>query len=69
MLLSQILRAPAGSRLVRTDLDGDTLTLGIATTNPRTSCPTCGHETWRIHSRYTRRSPRSRSSGTRSVSA
>jgi transposase len=54
LLLSQLLRAPAGSRLVRTDLDGDTLSLGIATTNPRASCPTCGHETWRIHSRYTR---------------
>jgi transposase len=54
LLLSQLLRAPVGSRLVRTDLDGDTLTLGIATTDPRASCPTCGHETWRIHSRYTR---------------
>lgn len=54
MLLSQLLRAPVGSRLVRTDLDGDTLTLGIATTDPRASCPTCGHNTWRIHSRYTR---------------
>ncbi|HUB05724.1 MAG TPA: ISL3 family transposase, partial [Myxococcales bacterium] len=54
MLLSQLLRAPAGSRLVRTDFDGDALTLEIATTNPRASCPTCGHETWRIHSRYTR---------------
>jgi transposase len=54
LLLSQLLRAPAGSRLVRTDFDGDTLTLGIATTDPRASCPTCGHETWRIHSRYTR---------------
>ena len=54
MLLSQLLRAPVGSRLVRTDFDGDTLTLGIATTNPNASCPVCGHETWRVHSRYTR---------------
>ena len=54
MLLSQLLRAPVGSRLVRTDFDDDTLTLGIATTNPNASCPACGHETWRVHSRYTR---------------
>lgn len=54
MLLSQLLHAPIGSRLVRTDFDGVTLTLGIATTNPKASCPTCSHETWRIHSRYTR---------------
>ena len=45
---------PIGSRLVRTDFDDDTLTLGIATTNPNASCPVCGHETWRVHSRYTR---------------
>ena len=55
LLLSQLLRVPIGSRLVRTDFDDDTLTLGIATTNPSTSCPVCGHETWRVHSRYTRR--------------
>ena len=55
MLLFQLLRAPVGSRLVRTDFDGTTLTLGIATTNPNASCPACGHETWRVHSRYTRR--------------
>ncbi len=54
MLLSQLLRAPIGSRLVRTDFDDVTLTLGIATTNPYASCPVCGHETWRVHSRYTR---------------
>ena len=54
MLLSQLLRAPIGSRLVRTDFDDDTLTLGIATTNPNASCSVCGHETWRVHSRYTR---------------
>ena len=54
LLLSQLLRAPAGSRLVRSDFDGTTLTLGIATTNPNASCPACGLETWRVHSRYTR---------------
>ena len=39
MLLLPLLRAPAGSRLVRTDFDGMTLTLGIATTHPSASCP------------------------------
>jgi transposase len=54
LLLSELLRAPIGSRLIRTDFDDDTLTLGIATTNPNASCPVCGHETWRVHSRYDR---------------
>ena len=54
MLLTQLLRAPSGSRLVRTDFDGITLTLGIATTLPYACCPICGVDTWRIHSRYTR---------------
>lgn len=55
MLLSQLLRAPVASRLVRTDFDGTTLTLGIATTTPHASCPACGQQTWRVHSRYTRK--------------
>jgi transposase len=50
----QLLRAPDGSRLVTTDFDGTTLTLGIATTTPHASCPACGQETWRVHSRYNR---------------
>ncbi|AGA28936.1 hypothetical protein Sinac_4769 [Singulisphaera acidiphila DSM 18658] len=54
MLLAQLLHAPIGSRLVRTDFNGLTLTLGIATTNPNASCPVCGHEAGRVHSRYTR---------------
>jgi transposase len=54
LLLTQLLRAPLGSRLVRTDFDGATLALGIATTQPYASCPLCGVETWRVHSRYTR---------------
>src|SRR5262249_56953272 len=54
LLLSQLLRAPIGSRLIRTDFDDDTPTLGIATTTPNASCPVCGHETWRVHSRYDR---------------
>jgi transposase len=54
LLLAQLLRAPIGSRLIRTDFDDDTLTLGIATTNPSACCPICGHDTWRVHSRYDR---------------
>ncbi len=54
MLLFPLLRAPVGSRLVRTDFDGVTLTLGIATTHPNASCPACGGESQRVHSRYSR---------------
>ena len=54
MLLSQLLRAPDGSRLVRADLDGDTLTLGIVTTTSHSTCPSCRQVSWRIHSRYSR---------------
>jgi transposase len=54
LLLSQLLRAPLGSRLVHTAFDHDTLTLDIATTNSNASCPVCGQETWRVHSRYAR---------------
>jgi transposase len=55
LLLSQLLRIPVGSRLVRTEFDGITLTLGIATTAPHASCPACGQQTWRVHSRYIRK--------------
>src|SRR2546423_880261 len=55
LLLLRLLLAPVDSRLVRADCDGAILTLGIATTNPIASCPACGEESWRVHSRYTRR--------------
>src|SRR5262249_34462586 len=54
LLLWQLLRAPLGSRLLRTEFDGLALTLGIATTHPSASCPVCTQETWQVHSRYTR---------------
>jgi transposase len=54
LLLFDLLRAPVGSRLVRTNLDGSTLTLGIATTHPNAFCPACGGESQRVHSHYTR---------------
>jgi transposase len=55
LLLTQLLGTPLGSRLVRTDFDGNTLLLGIATTQPYACCPLCGVQTWRVHSRYTRK--------------
>ncbi len=55
MLLLDLLGAPAGSRLDRAILTGDTLTLVLTTTAPTASCPTCGTESWSVHSRYTRR--------------
>jgi transposase len=54
LLLFDLLRTPVGSRLVRTDFDGSTLTLGIATTHPNAFCPACGGESQRVHSHYTR---------------
>jgi transposase len=54
LLLLPLLRAPAGSRLVRTDFSGTTLTLGISTTQPNASCPLCGGQSQRVHSHYTR---------------
>jgi transposase len=54
LLLFDLLRVPVGSRLVRSDLDGSTLTLGIATTHPNAFCPACGGESQRVHSHYTR---------------
>jgi hypothetical protein len=44
LLLFQLLHAPVGSRLVRTDFDGLNLTLGIAITHAGASCPACGDE-------------------------
>jgi transposase len=55
LLLTPLLHAPLGSRLVSADFDGHALTLGIATTQTYASCPLCGVETWRVHSRYTRK--------------
>jgi transposase len=55
LLLSQLLRAPIGSRLVRADLNDDTLTLGIVTTASHSTCPSCRRESWRIHSHYSRK--------------
>jgi transposase/predicted transcriptional regulator len=50
-----LLRAPEGSCLLRACLDVENLTVYLATTAPTAACPLCGHDTPRVHSRYTRR--------------
>ena len=54
MLPLELLAAPAGSSLVRCELDVDNITIILATTAPTASCPLCGKESRRVHSRYTR---------------
>jgi transposase len=51
----ELFAVPAGSRLDRAVLDGDTLTVVLATTASTASCPLCGSDARRVHSRYTRR--------------
>jgi transposase len=51
----EFLRAPEGSCLVRACLDVENLTVHLTTTLPTAACPLCGHDTSRVHSRYTRR--------------
>jgi transposase len=55
LLPLELLGAPEGSCLVRACLDVENLTVHLATTAPAAACPLCGHETRRVHSRYTRR--------------
>lgn len=55
MLPLELLRAPEGSCLVRACLDIENLTIHLAITAPTAACPLCGHDTPRVHSRYTRR--------------
>ena len=55
MLPLELLGAPEGSRLIRACLDVENLTVHLATTAPTAACPLCGHDTPRVHSRYTRR--------------
>ena len=54
MLSLELLGAPEGSCLVRACLDVENLTVHLATTVPTASCPLCGYDTHRVHSRYTR---------------
>jgi transposase len=55
LLPLELLGAPEGSRLVRACLDVENLTVYLAITAPTAACPRCGHDTPRVHSRYTRR--------------
>jgi transposase len=50
----ELLEAPAGSRIVDSALDVDSLTVHLAITTPTASCPVCGSDARRVHSRYTR---------------
>src|SRR5262249_59804751 len=54
LLPLELLGAPEGSSLVRACLDVESLTVYLATTAPTAACPRCGHDTRRVHSRYTR---------------
>jgi transposase len=50
-----LLGAPEGSCLIHACLDVDNLTVHLATAAPTAACPLCGHDSPRVHSRYTRR--------------
>jgi transposase len=54
LLPLELLGAPEASSLVRACLDVESLTVHLATTAPKAACPLCGHDTRRVHSRYTR---------------
>jgi transposase len=55
LLPLNLLSVPEGSSLVRALLDVEDLTVHLAMTAPTAACPLCGHDTPRVHSRYTRR--------------
>jgi transposase len=55
LLPLELLRAPEGSCLVRACLDVENLTAYLRTTALTAACPLCGHDSPRVHSRYTRR--------------
>jgi hypothetical protein len=54
LLPLELFAAPAGSRLVDCVLDVDNLTVHLAITSPTASCPICGSDASRVHSRCTR---------------
>ena len=55
MLPVELFSAPPGSRLDHCALDVEDLTVHLAITAPNATCPVCGADARRIHSRYTRR--------------
>jgi transposase len=54
LLPLELFAAPAGSRFVDCVLDVENLTVHLAITTPTASCPICGCDARRVHSRYTR---------------
>jgi transposase len=55
LLPVELFSAPSGSHLVHCALDVEDLTVHLAITTPNATCPVCGSDARRIHSRYTRR--------------
>jgi transposase len=55
LLPVELFSAPAGSRLDHCALDVDHLTVHLAIATPNATCPACGADSRRVHSRYTRR--------------
>jgi len=55
LLPIELFSAPLGSRFVHCALDVEDLTVHLAITTPNATCPVCGCDARRIHSRYTRR--------------
>jgi transposase len=55
LLPLELLSAPSGSRFVHCALDVDNLTVHLAITTPTATCPLCGSDARRVHSRYSRR--------------
>jgi transposase len=54
LLPLELFAVPVGSRLVDCALDLDNLTVHLAITSPTASCPVCGRDARRVHSRYPR---------------
>ena len=55
MLPVELFSAPPGSRLDHCALDVEDLTVHLAITAPNATCPVCGSDARRVHSRYIRR--------------
>jgi hypothetical protein len=55
LLPLELFSAPPGSRLHHCALDVDHLTVDLAITTSNATCPVCGSDARRVHSRYTRR--------------
>jgi transposase len=54
LLPLELFAAPPGSRFDDCALDGDNLAVHLAFTTPNATCPVCGSDARKVHSRYTR---------------